>query len=297
MEAKAMERRAFERRTFAERSASTKSETEAGIAQKRNYFPLISWGAISGGLASGIGTYIMLALLGLAAGLTAINPQSAEPVGMVPMMTGIWTSVSLVLSAFVGGYVAARMSGLSRMADGILHGLVAWGASMLIFAFLVTTSIGSALGGAFSLVGQGAKAVAGGAAVTAGGVAKSPSSQGQLESLLKGSAGGGGDINTQSVANLKDRLSAGDRDGAIFVMTNQMGFTQERASQVVDQGMSLYRNLPQQARDTASSAVSGLSKITWGIFFGVLLSMGLGVAGGVVGAKAADKRRHPLAST
>ncbi|HEY3308977.1 MAG TPA: hypothetical protein VGJ93_11030 [Desulfuromonadaceae bacterium] len=277
-----MESKTFEGRTY----------------ERKAYFPWISWGAIFGGLASGMGTYIMLALLGLAAGMTAINPQSAEPLGKVPLITGIWTSISLILAAFMGGYVAARMSGLSRLADGILHGLVAWGASTLVFAFLITTSIGAVLGGAFSLVGQGAKTIAGGAAVTAGGVAGSPSSQNQLESLIKGS-GGGGEINRQSLANLQERLSSGDREGAVNVLVSQMGFSQERATQVVNQGIGLVgsaQNLPQQARDTATTAVSGLSKISWGLFVGVLLSMGLGVAGGVVGSKATVKRRNPLPS-
>lgn len=264
--------------------------------EKRTVFPWISWGAVFAGLASGMGTYLLLALLGLAAELTAINPQAAEPVGKAPIITGIWTSISLVLSAFVGGYVAARMSGLSRMADGILHGLVAWSVSTLVFAFIVTTSIGSIIGGAFSVLGQGAKAAAGGAAATAGHVSRSPGAQNQLESLLKGSSGKG-DISKKSLANLQQRLRSGDRDGAINVMTGQMGFTRDRAETLVDQGMALSgsaQNLPEQARGAASSAVSGLTKISWGLFVGVLLSMVLGIAGGAAGSKAAMKRRNPV---
>lgn len=270
----------------------TEIRRETPFSERRSRFPWISWGAIIGGLVSGLAAYILLALLGIAAGLSAITPETAEPVGKVPLMTGIWTSISLVLSAFVGGYVAARMSGLSRIADGILHGLVAWGASTLVFAFLITTSVGAALGGAFSLLGQGAKV----AGVTAGGVASSKSTQNQLESLLKGSAGGG-NITADNVTAVRDKLQAGDRDGAIEVMVNQMGFTRDRATQVVDKGSVLFgqtRNLPREARETAATAVSGLSKITWGLFVGVLLSLGLGVAGGVVGSKASVKRRNPL---
>jgi hypothetical protein len=274
---------------------ATFTPSEGRITEKRSYFPWISWGAIFGGLASGMGTYLLLALLGLAAGLTAINPQAAEPMGKAPLITGIWTSISLVLSAFVGGYVAARMSGLSRLADGMLHGLVAWSVSTLVFAFAITTSVGSMLGGAFSILGQGAKAAAGGAAVTAGGVSGSQGAQTQLESLLKGSSGKG-EISKASMSNLQSKLSSGDRDGAINVMVSEMGFTRDRAETMVDQGMALFgsvRNLPQQAEQAASSAVSGLTKVSWGLFAGVLLSMALGIFGGAVGAKAAVKRRNP----
>ncbi len=274
----------------------TRITSEGRITEKRTYFPWISWGAIFGGLASGLGIYLLLALLGLAAGITAVDPQSSEPVGNAPLITGIWTSISLVLSAFVGGYVAARMSGLTRLADGMMHGLVAWSISTLVFAFIITTTVGSIVGGAFSLLGQGAKAAAGGAAATAGGVSGSPGAQTQLESLLKGSSGQG-DISRESMTSLQQRLSSGDRGGAVDIMVNQMGFTPDRAEAVVDQGMVLFgsaQNLPEQARGAASSAVSGLTKVSWGLFIGVLLSMALGILGGAVGAKASVKRRNPI---
>lgn len=264
----------------------------------RTRFPAISWGGIFAGLSSGLAIQLLLTLFGLAAGLSAVDPQSAEPVGRVPLMAGIWTGISLILSAFVGGYVAARMSGFSRLADGLLHGMVAWGLSTVIFAYALTTSAGSLIGGAFNIAGQGAKVVAGGAAATASGVAGSQSAQSQLETLLKGSGGGGGEINRESVTALQQRLSAGDRDGAISIMVNQMGFSEDRATQVADKGTGLLgsaQSLPQQGRDVATSAVSGLSKVSWGLFAALFLSMILGVSGGALGSRATVRRRHPLA--
>lgn len=259
--------------------------------RKRRYFPWISWGAIFGGIASGMATYLLLALLGIAVGLTAIEPQSAEPVGKVPLGALVWTGISMVLAAFVGGYVAARMSGLSRLADGIFHGLVAWGVSTLVFAYLITTSVGNIVGGAFGMIGQTMK-VAGGAAVTAGGAAGAGASQSQLESLLKGGSTRG-NIDQQSLQALQRNLQQGDRNGAINVMVGQMGFTNDRARQIVDQGMALYgksQQLPEQARDVAASSVSGLAKASWGLFIGVLLSLALGVGGGAIGSRATIRR-------
>lgn len=118
-------------------------------------FSEIRWGAIFGGVIVGLATYMLLALLGVAAGLSAVEPQSSEPVGSVPTMTGIWTGISMLLGAFVGGYVAARMSGLRRRSDGMFHGFVAWGVTTLVLAYLMTTAIGSLLGGTFNVLGQG----------------------------------------------------------------------------------------------------------------------------------------------
>ena len=269
-------------------------ETRQQSVRKRRYFPWISWGAIFGGIASGMATYLLLALLGIAAGLTAIDPQAADPVGRVPLGALVWTGISMVLSAFVGGYVAARMSGLSRLADGIFHGLIAWGVSTLVFAYLITTSVGTVVGGAFGMIGQSLK-VAGGAAVTAGGAAGAGGSQAQFESLLKGGSTSG-EIDTESMQALQQNLQQGNREGAINVMVSQMGFTNERARQVVDQGMALFgqaQQLPGQAREVAASSVSGLAKASWGLFIGVLLSLALGVGGGAIGSRATIRRSAP----
>jgi hypothetical protein len=267
---------------------------ETRLSERKNVVvPWISWSAIFGGLASGMATFILLALLGTAAGITAIDPQSAEPVGNVPMLAGIWTGVSMLLAAFIGGYVSARISGLSRRSDGILHGFVVWGVNTLLFTFLVTTSVGNLLGGVFSAVGKGAQAVAT-ATGAAGGAAATQQGGGSLESLITG--GGGGNISKESLDALQNRISAGDREGAIAVMTNQMGMTRDRAEPLADQAMQLQGAIQQlpSGQQIADTAVSGLTRASWWLFAGVLLSMILGVVGGFVGSKGVDKRRHAL---
>lgn len=263
---------------------------ESRLSEKKAVVPWISWGAIFGGLASGMATFILLALLGVAAGITAIDPAAAEPVGNVPILAGIWTGVSMLLAAFIGGYVAARISGLSRRTDGILHGFVVWGVNTLFFVYLVTTSVGSLMGGVFNVLGQGIQATTGAVAGAAG--------EGQsLQALITGSAGGGGNISQESMNQLQQRLDAGDREGAINVMVNQMGFTRDRASTVVDQAMKVQGAIGQlpSGQEMAQTAVSGLTRASWWLFAGVLLSMVLGILGGFVGAKESGKRRTVLA--
>lgn len=115
------------------------------------FLPL-SWGAIFASLAVGIGINTLLMMVGVAAGLTAT--QATGAVEGISIVTGIWTALSMLISAFIGGYVAAKLSGLKRRTDGILHGLVAWGATLLTFAFLATTATGNILGSAFTVLGQ-----------------------------------------------------------------------------------------------------------------------------------------------
>lgn len=268
------------------------------ITTRRSYFSWISWGAIFAGLVVGLATHMLLTLLGIAAGLTAVEPQAAEPVGSVPLGTGIWAGISMLISAFVGGYVAARMSGLSRLADGIFHGFVAWGVTTLLFAYLATTAMGNLLGGAFGVLGQGVKGVGQVAASAASASAQNGASQSggltaQLEALIKGDDASGGTITPEALNQVQDRLKAGDREGAVTTMVNQMGFTPERANQVADQGLALYghnEQVSQQAKQAADKAVDTLAAASWWLFFGILLSMALGIWGGAVGVRTTSHR-------
>lgn len=265
------------------------------VTARRPMFSAISWGAILAGIAVGLATHMLLTLFGIAAGLTAYDPGQGETLGRIPIATGVWAGVSMLISAFVGGYVAARMSGLLRLADGIFHGFVAWGATTLLFAYLTTTALGSVLGGAFSILSQGMQGA------TAG-IAASPGNAARLESMIKGvtgsaAEGGAGTTTPQTLRELQDRLSAGDRPGAINVMTNRMGFPADRATQIVDQALVIYapRQASPAARDATEQAVSSVAMASWWLFFGVLLSLALGVWGGALGVRMSN-RRTPTAT-
>src|SRR4051812_13856075 len=92
-------------------------------AIRRPYFSAISWGAIFAGVVVGLSINLLLNLLGIAAGLMSVDVASGRlPGANAPMWAAIWNGISMLIAAFAGGYVAARMSGLKRRSDGILHG-------------------------------------------------------------------------------------------------------------------------------------------------------------------------------
>lgn len=255
---------------------------EATRAARRPYFSAIRWGAIIGGLVSGTASYLLLSLLGVAIGLTAVDPQAAEPVGAVPLATGIWTGLSMLVGAFVGGYVAGHMSGLSRSGDGMLHGFVSWGATTLLYTVLMVSALGTVLGGTFKILSEGMQ----GATQAAGG-------SGNIMEQLAGtiSSSGQGAVNTQTLSALQQAMTAGDRDGAIDIMVSQMGFEPERAAQVVDRTMPLLGpDAEQTARGAAEKATNVAAAASWWLFMGLLLSLVLGMAGGAVGVRATGRR-------
>lgn len=262
---------------------SHRDENQVG---RQPYFSPIRWAAIFAGLAGGLASYMLLSLLGIAVGLSAVDPQSTDPVGSVPMATGVWTGISMLVGAFIGGYVAGHMSGLFRKADGMLHGFVAWGSTTLLFAVLMASALGSILGGTFQILGQGMSA---GAQVAA---TASPSQNitERLASIITG--GAGGTVTPESLNSVREHLAANDRDAAVSVMVNEMGFTQANANKAADQLMPLFGPQGEQnVRDVANKATNTLSAASWWLFAGLLLSLGLGILGGIKGARARSNRQ------
>jgi hypothetical protein len=89
-------------------------------------------------MAVGIALHLLLMVAGTALGVGLIN-DSAPAVGLGDF---VWNVASMLVAAFFGGYVAARVSGMRRRADGLLHGAVAWGATTVLFAALTLTFLG-----------------------------------------------------------------------------------------------------------------------------------------------------------
>jgi hypothetical protein len=248
-------------------------EVERATA-RRPMFSAVRWSAVFAGTVAGVATYLLLALLGIATGLTAIDPGAAQPVGSVPFWTGLWSLLSMLVAAFVGGWVAGRMSGLRRSLDGMLHGFVAWGLTTLFFAFLATSTAANMLGGALNVIGQAAQG-GGGAAI-------------QLQQLITGSPGGA-DVSADDLAALREQMTAQNRTGAVEVMVNRMGFSEQRANQVADQLMPLFAQ-PEQA-------AAGLTAASWWLFFTLLIALVLGVWGGGLGTRGnADRIAHDHAA-
>lgn len=243
---------------------------------RRPLFPAIRWGAVLAGVAVGISVQLVLTLLGIASGLSMTSVQQGDAPGTGAL---IWAGISMLVSALVGAYVAGRMSGLKRKTDGILHGVVSWAVTTLLFVVLATSAGGSLLSGLFAGVGQGANVAA-----------QSGASAGGLTSLLNQQLGT--NINADNMRILQGHITAGRRDQAINYMSGTMGVERERASTVVDQALILSGSPEQaspQGRAAADRAIQGASTAAWVVFGAVALSLVLSFVGGALGAMGARR--------
>ena len=113
----------------------------------------ISWGAVIAGTLTTLAILILLSLLGIGIGLTTIDPLTEQdPFSGLSTGTIIWWVISNLVAIFIGGMVAARASGLPSNTDGAMHGFLSWGLSLLISFLLVTSTIGSIIGGVGSMI-------------------------------------------------------------------------------------------------------------------------------------------------
>lgn len=230
----------------------------------------VRWPAVFAGLVVGIATNLFLMLLGAAAGLAVFDVGENVAETGLPIAAAIWNALSMIVAAFAGGYVAARTANMRRASDGILHGVVAWGVTMLLSAFVVTTATGATLASLFNLGANNVAATSG--------------------------AGGG-----SAAGAAAESLGRGDREEAISVMRDRLGLSNEQASRLVDQALALSgreeaaspagRAAAQETLQTASVASGWLSAA-------ILLSLLSAIGGGLMGARGTRREvRRSVAGT
>ncbi|WP_420476712.1 hypothetical protein [Noviherbaspirillum sp. ST9] len=254
--------------TQSARSATLRQDEAVSYNMRRQAFPAIRWGAILAGVAVGISIQLALTLLGIATGLSTTEVTQGEGVGTGPL---VWAGVSMLVAAFVGGYVAARMSGLKRKADGILHGAVSWAVTTIIFAVLATSVGTSLVGGVFNNMSQLAQA-----GMQGGGSPVAAVMQSQ-----------GARLDQASMQQFQQHLQAGQREPAIQLLVSKLGVDQTRASAIVDQALIITgspQSASSQGRQTSENAVQRAGTAAWVVFLAVALALAIGIGGGALGA-------------
>jgi ElaB/YqjD/DUF883 family membrane-anchored ribosome-binding protein len=119
------------------------------------FFKKISWGSIIAGFIVAIVIQLLLSILGLGIGVGSINPmEESHPFQGLGTGTLIWWIITMLISLFIGGWVAGRQSNLPEKTDRILHGILMWCIFTLFSVYFFTSAIGSIIGGVGSIVGK-----------------------------------------------------------------------------------------------------------------------------------------------
>lgn len=113
----------------------------------------VSWGGVWGGVLVSMGLLLLLGALGVAVGVSAIDPLEADP-RAVMTAAGIWGGVSLLAALFVGGLVATRIGMVFDGATALFQGMLVWVVALLFMAAFAGSGIGLAPELSFDLTGS-----------------------------------------------------------------------------------------------------------------------------------------------
>ena len=267
----------------------------------------VSWGAIFAGAIAALATLLLLSLLGAAVGGSTINPAQGDQPGQgTAIGAAMWFVVSMLLSLFCGGWVAGRMAGIPNKRDGALHGFITWGVASLALVYMLSSAVGSMLGGAASILGHSASLVTQGAKASAPAAAQiMAQATGTTPEELKAEAGDlASDPNFQQfvAGTVKDgQVNSQDRQALANVLIQRRGMTPDQANTTIDRWQAQLQQTVQHAKQTAitaeDKAATGVSRGGFGGFFALLLGLLASIGGGWAGAPLLHtNKRHSIDS-
>src|SRR5919112_5650681 len=243
----------------------------------------ISWGAVLAGVVVALVTQLILNMLGIGIGAATLDPGAGS--GENPSAqsfsigAGIWFALSGIIAALAGGYVAGRLAGRPQESTAGWHGLTTWALTTLAVFYLLTSTVGGILGGAYrsvtSALGNVAQTV-GSTAQTAAQVAAPNLSRvadpfSGIEQSVRGATGGNDPaaLRDAAVTAVRAALTGNQqqaqdaRERAAQALARAQNIPIEQARTQVGQYEQQYRQTVDQARqqateaaDTAARAVS-----------------------------------------
>jgi hypothetical protein len=290
-------------------------EREAAFATTGEARARVSWSAIFSGVVLVVAVQVLLSVLGAGVGLGMISPGQANGATASGLGTGagIWWLVSTILSLIAGSYVAARMAGVGTRFDGVLHGMVVWGLTLLLTVYLITSAAGGLIGGAFTAVSStmsAAGSALGGAASTLGEGVKASAPQlaqaagfnpdllkQQTESLL--SSPTPQDPASMSAADatkavgqaMPDLVSGGAKADAakqriVAIVAAQAKISPDEAQKRVDNAQAQFEQTKQQAiasaKRAADQTAAAASQASFLAFVGLLIGAAAAAVGGAI---------------
>jgi len=230
----------------------------------------ISWGAVLAGIVTALVTQLILNMLGIGIGVATLDPAGGDnpQASTFSIAAGIWWTVSGIIASFAGGYVAGRLSGRPKESTAGLHGLTAWAATTLVIFYLLTTTLGTLLGGVYNTIsgtvgGLGRTAVQ----TAAPALAQNPDAFSGIEQQVREASGGTdpAQLRDTAVTSLRAALT-GDpaqaqqaRDRAVDALARAQNIPPEEARNRVAQYEQQYRQAVDQAKQAADTAATGVS--------------------------------------
>lgn len=126
------------------------------VNQVVEYHDRVRWGPIFSGLVVALATQLILSALGAAIGSTFLSGSGAprSNASGVGSAVGIWSIISLLISLFIGSWVAARACGPMNRNTALLNGAILWATTLALSSWLIANGVSGAFGIAASNAGE-----------------------------------------------------------------------------------------------------------------------------------------------
>ncbi len=301
------------------RAYTTDGPTAAGTAAPMTSMAgavrRMSWGAVLAGVAILLVVQLLLSLLGVGLGLTAVDPAAAAADNPSPttfsITAGVYWVVSGIIATAIGAWAAGRLAGVPDRTHGTLHGVVTWSVATLLLFYFLTSTLGSLAGGAFNLVGSAVQNVAQGAQGLAGSAmqvlpddlraqADRLFERGQAEAQQTGQeaqqatgTASTADAVRRVVAGVREGASPQDRQAAVNLIAQQAGIPPEEAERRLSEFQNTYRQtmsqVQTQARETAQAAKETVSQAAFWSVGALLIGLIAAAIAGRMGTPDPDR--------
>jgi hypothetical protein len=274
----------------------------------------LSWGAILGGTFVALGVWVLLYALGLALGLSSVDPGDPGSAKAAGIGTGIWSLIAPLIALFVGGMVAARTAGVMDKMGGALHGAVLWGLTTLVGIIVMGMALSSLLGTVFNV----GKAAVGATGSAVAGVATGAASQGDNAGNLARTFGLNAEdalapINqrlqaegkptitaeqlqaaTKDVINTSIQQGRMDRQLLVNSIAQNTALSRQDAEEIAGrieaqwnqqwgQVQTRVGELKEQVQTGALEAADTTGRVFWGVFLALLLGLISAIVGATLG--------------
>lgn len=94
--------------------------------------PMLRWSAVFAGAAISVALWVLLQMLGMGAGLAAIDLDDSGSLRSIGIGTTIWSMLAPMIALFIGAFFAAKMAATYDQKVGASHGFVTWAIASLL---------------------------------------------------------------------------------------------------------------------------------------------------------------------
>lgn len=267
----------------------------------------VAWGAIVGGAFTAAAISVILLALGAGVGLSSVSPWAGAgaSAGAFTVGAAVWLIVVQWLSSGLGGYLTGRLrtKSVGIHTDEVFfrdtaHGFLAWALAAVITVGFLASATSSIIGGGARAVGNVAASAAGGASQGAAQQAGQGGLTGYFVDALYRSdhpSTNAADVSAETARILARGVANGgtipDADKAYLsqLVTARTGLSKADADKRVNDVLAQEQAAEAKLRAAADDVRKAAGKLSFYIFFSMLVGAFIASVGGALGGRHRDE--------